>query len=102
MCILHACDNRRCCNPTHLWIGTYHDNNRDRARKGRNHYTIHPELILRGEAIGTSRLTELQVVEMRARYAQGGITHQQLATEYGVARTTIGYAIRGEFWRHVK
>lgn len=102
LCVLHACDNRACCNPAHLWLGTYHDNNTDKVRKGRGFHTTHPDLVLRGERIGTARLTEEQVVEIRARYSQGGITHQQLATEYGVARTTIGYAVRGIFWRHVK
>lgn len=34
-CALHHCDNRRCCNPEHLFPGTRGDNSRDRAAKGR-------------------------------------------------------------------
>jgi len=34
-CILHTCDNPPCCEPTHLWLGTYAQNNADRSAKGR-------------------------------------------------------------------
>lgn len=39
MCILHSCDNRCCCNPEHLSIGTHKENMEDMHKKGRsNHY----------------------------------------------------------------
>ena len=31
--ILHKCDNRKCCNPNHLYVGTQADNMRDRAER---------------------------------------------------------------------
>jgi hypothetical protein len=35
LCVLHACDNRACVRPDHLFLGTTTDNNVDRSLKGR-------------------------------------------------------------------
>jgi len=36
MWVLHRCDVRACCEPSHLFLGTAHDNNADMAAKGRH------------------------------------------------------------------
>lgn len=38
--VCHTCDERRCWNPGHLFLGTAGDNNKDCAAKGRHHNSV--------------------------------------------------------------
>lgn len=57
--------------------------------------------VRRGENGTNARLLETEVIEMRARYAEGGITHKALAAQYGVDRTTVGKILSRALWAHV-
>lgn len=92
MLVLHACDNPRCVNPEHLFLGTQQDNTDDKMRKGRHRYGH-----MQGEDHGMATLTEAQVREILASNVPG----PQLATQYGVSDTTI-YDIRARrIWTHI-
>jgi len=92
MFVCHHCDNRRCVNPKHLFLGTHQDNMRDAIQKQRLAY---------GEAHGMAKLTDKKVREIRKKYALGGVTYKQLATHYGVSPSLIGQVVRKEVWKHV-
>lgn len=87
----HKCDNRKCCNPVHIFPGTAADNFRDARNKGR----LNPP---RGERNGRSRLTEAQVIEIRERYAAGE-SQRDLARAFGLGDGYISRLVRGHFWK---
>lgn len=74
--VLHYCDNRKCVNDGHLYLGTNQDNIFDKTDKGR---------AARGQAITTARLTETQVLSIYADRR----THREIAAQYGVSRPTV-------------
>lgn len=107
--VLHTCDVRLCCNPGHLFLGTYASNAADMCSKDRHrtvtgddHYSRrHPEIIKRGSQRGQSKLTEEQVADIRQRdYTKRG-NRKETAKEFNVSVSTISQILRGEAWTHV-
>jgi hypothetical protein len=106
---LHTCDEPRCVNPAHLYLGTQKDNVRDMVVRGRQNCPTgdrsssrrHPDSRPRGEAQGSSKLTDAQVVEIRSRYAAGGVSTRALGREFSVHPTTIFHVVKGDAWSHV-
>ena len=92
MCVCHSCDNRKCVNPRHLWLGTYKDNNDDRDKKGRKNQVS-------GERHGKSKLTTQQVQEIRQKYIPRQYSTTRLGKEYGVSSTQIWSIVHKNNWR---
>jgi hypothetical protein len=96
MCVLHSCDNPRCVNPAHLRLGTRSENTLEMVQKGRHRFGAH-----QGEHNGGARLTEAQVIAIRARHATKAATYAELASEYGIGKTMVWRIVRRFAWRHV-
>lgn len=100
--VCHDCDNPPCCNPKHLFPGTHQDNMGDMANKGRKRvaygekhgWHTHPERRPRGERNGNHKLTDVQVAEIRQRYAAGGVTQTELASDYCVSQVQISNIVK--------
>jgi len=86
MIVRHTCDNPPCFRPEHLVLGTRADNTRDAVVRQR---------VANGER-KPHKLTDLQVAEIRSRYAGGGETQMSLANEYGVSPSLVGMIANGK------
>ncbi len=105
--VLHRCDNRPCCNPAHLFLGTAADNAADMIAKGRrrqapplcgeaNPIRRRPELALRGERHPGAKLTAAQVEEIRR--VGRSISGRLLGERYGVSKHAIWGILKGKAW----
>ena len=92
--VRHTCDNPPCQNPRHWLPGTHQDNCDDRISRGRSN-------TLRGSLAASAKLTESQALDIRARYAAGGITQQTLGEEYGVTGQHISHSVTRKSWTHI-
>ena len=99
-CVCHRCDNRRCVNPDHLFDGSFAENSRDMAAKGRGGSQLHPETLQRGSRHHEAKLNEEKVAEIR-RLAASGRSLRSLSIEFSVSDTLIGYVVKRRWWRHV-
>jgi hypothetical protein len=84
--VCHHCDNPKCINPAHLFLGTARDNALDMRRKGRE-----PENPARKISAADAR-------SMRDKYAAGTHGATKLAKEYGLAREYVHAILRGDYW----
>ncbi len=88
--VCHACDNRDCVNPGHLFAATQRDNVRDMVRKGRRHSSA-------GDRNPSAKLRSDQVIAIR----QDRRRSREICAEYGIASSTLLSITRHETWRHL-
>lgn len=92
LCVCHSCDNRKCVNPTHLYLGTVQDNvddrnNKDRQAKGENH--------------GKHKLTKQDIIQIYG-FIEDGYSNSSIANIFDVSVRAIRSVRCGETWSWVK
>ncbi len=100
--INHKCDNPACVNPDHLYAGTQKQNRQDAVKRGRtatgksNGMYTHPENRRTGEFNGNSKLTNMEMDNIRRLYKAGNVSMQNLGDEYGVSKQAIWHIVHFE------
>ena len=90
---LHTCkENKKCCNPNHLYYGDNQDNSNDKKKD--NTMSI-------GILNGNCKLKEEQVREIKLKYIPRKYTLKKLANEYNISKQMIGFIINNKSWKHL-
>jgi len=101
MCVLHHCDNPKCCNAEnteeHLFLGTKKDNTQDMITKNRCNKISRNN----GENNGRVKLTKEEIPEI-IELRKEGYKLRELAVVFGVSMSQIGRIINGKRWSHIE
>ncbi len=89
--VLHSCDNRKCCNPAHLSLGTHQENMKERNQRNRQ---------AKGERNGRAKLDSLKVLEIRADYA-AGTPLKEIISRHNLNPFYARDIIKGKTWKHL-
>lgn len=88
--ICHRCDNPRCVNPMHLWIGTDGDNALDRNNKGRGVVCVPRS----EEPHSGAKLTVSQAEEIRKLYLSGAYTQKEIGEMFSICQPVVSRVYR--------
>ena len=91
MCVCHSCDNRKCVNPKHLWLGTKGDNAKDRDAKGRH-------WVRSGESHPNAKLTARRVKAIRNER----MGWRAAKLRFGISRSVYYAVLSGDAWKHAE
>ena len=89
-CVLHKCDNRKCVNPEHLFIGSAKDNSDDKINKGR--WRGHN---IRGDLHWNTIIPVGDFASIFSRH-KSGESIRSIARSYDVAMETVRKIIIGD------
>lgn len=94
--VLHTCDNTKCVNPNHLYLGDQTDNANDMWERDR-----HPGPGHEGTDNPAAVLTEDDVRDIRSRCKSGEPQHS-VADDYPIGQGHISDIVRRKLWKGVE
>ncbi len=77
--VLHKCDNRKCVNVDHLFLGTNEDNHKDKVSKGRQ---------AKGVMFPFTKITEKEVDEM-ILLAKSGNAYKDIGIKFNICKEHV-------------
>lgn len=94
LCVCHHCDNPKCINVEHLFLGTRGENTADMVAKGRQRGAV-------GGRNFFAVLTDDQAQHIKIIVATGVVRRRAVAAAFGVSTATIDAIRTGRHWKHV-
>lgn len=92
MYVLHKCDNKKCVNPDHLYLGTQKKNLQDAKDRG---------LTNTGEKHWNTSITESEVKLMRSLY-KSGTPIKMIADIFNITYKNTWQILKFKRWKHLK
>lgn len=99
--LCHHCDNPKCVNPQHMFVGTHKDNAQDRERKNRGSGNRFAKVGQPGESNPAAKLTVNDVRHIRNLHKSHGWTKKRIATHFGVSLSQIVNITLMRSWKNV-
>lgn len=93
--VLHSCDNPKCSNVKHLFLGNHKDNMQDMITKGRARHEGH-----QGEKNPKAKLTEDDVQKIRIDL-KNGVSQKVIGLNFGVTNSNISMIAKNQIWTHL-
>lgn len=90
--VLHICDNPKCCNPTHLEVGSFSKNQLDSYKRNRRKQPQSKH--------SNAKLTKTQVQFIRKN--KGAMRQIDLAKQYNVSQRVISLVQRNESYKDIQ
>lgn len=88
--VCHSCNNRKCVNPEHLFLGSSQDNSSDATNKGR---------MRSGENHGMAKLSNAEANEIRRLYKSGDVLQRELSAMYSISYAQISYIVNRKSYK---
>lgn len=89
--VLHHCDQPKCVNPKHLFLGSHADNMADMVKKDRQ---------AKGELHSKTKLTDDNVREIHRLYSEG-VKQNIIAQKFNMSVSSIYNIVKGRRWKHI-
>lgn len=89
--VCHECDNPKCVNPNHLFLGDHQTNMDDMVAKNRQ---------ARGESVGSHKLTTNQVKEIKQ--LRNKLTQVEIGKLFNVGHSIVSAIHNNKTWKHIK